>query len=400
MGFSRIVAVKRMHPHVARDPEFVAMFLDEARIAARIRHSNVIQTVDVVAEAGELFLVMEYVEGESLSRLLRKSHATFGAPPPWRVASSIVAGVLHGLQAAHDATDEAGHPLEVVHRDVSPQNILIGVDGIARLLDFGVAKAVGRMQVTREGQLKGKLPYMAPEQIRNPAAISPRTDVYGASVVAWETLTGSRLFTGDEGEVLGRVLEATVPLPSAVEPSVPRELDDVVMRGLARNPRERYQTARDMALAIEQFGVAPASEVASWVASLAGTSLADRAKLVVAAESAPRSVESVAGEERTVTLLRTPSATAMATDGASPPESTQGGDRGRDRRSPSLRDRPRAQPNPLGKTRLRRTGHRFSANRIGHLRRSPDAKSHGRAASLDHSGAGLPGTASDTTRPS
>jgi serine/threonine protein kinase len=172
VGFSRTVAIKRLHAQFASDPEFVSMFLDEARLAARIRHPNVVPTLDVVATGGELFLVMEYVPGESIARLaraLREQKQTL----PTRILSAVMAGVLHGLHAAHEAKDERGHPLGIVHRDMSPQNVLVGTDGVARVLDFGVAKAAGRMQTTREGQIKGKLSYMPPEQLRGANVANP-----------------------------------------------------------------------------------------------------------------------------------------------------------------------------------------------------------------------------------
>ncbi len=170
-GFARTVAIKRLHEQFASDPEFATMFLDEARVAARIRSANVVPIIDIVADGRELLLVMDYIQGESLARLMRsvtkaKTHV------PLDVAVAIVAGMLHGLHAAHEATDEQGEPLGIVHRDVSPHNVLVGSDGLARLLDFGVAKAAGRIQTTREGQLKGKLAYMAPEQLRSVSPIS------------------------------------------------------------------------------------------------------------------------------------------------------------------------------------------------------------------------------------
>jgi serine/threonine protein kinase len=177
-GFSRTVAIKRLHPQYAKDPEFVSMFLDEARLAARIRHPNVVTTLDVVTTGAEIFLVMEYVQGESLSRLLRAVRPMM-TPADTRIVATIVSGVLHGLHAAHEARDEQGQPLRIVHRDVSPQNVLVGTDGVPRVLDFGVAKAAGRVQTTREGQLKGKLAYMAPEQVRG--EVTRVTDVYSAS---------------------------------------------------------------------------------------------------------------------------------------------------------------------------------------------------------------------------
>src|SRR5262245_16586952 len=154
-GFARTVAIKRLHPHYAKDPEFVSMFVDEARLAARITHPNVVSTVDAVTMGSELFLVMEYVHGESLAGLFYAAqHAGIRIPPA--VAVAVVADVLYGLHAAHEARGEDGQPLGIVHRDISPPNILVGVDGVARVLDFGIAKAIVRVQTTREGQLKGK----------------------------------------------------------------------------------------------------------------------------------------------------------------------------------------------------------------------------------------------------
>jgi eukaryotic-like serine/threonine-protein kinase len=158
VGFSRIVAIKRLHPHLAKDKEFTSMFLDEARLAARVRHPNVVPLLDVAAMGEEVLLVMEYVPGVPLASLLRAVSAKGELVAP-DVAAAVVCGVLHGLHAAHEATDEAGAPLHIVHRDVSPQNILVGVDGVPRVLDFGVAKAEGRMHTTRDGTLKGKLAW-------------------------------------------------------------------------------------------------------------------------------------------------------------------------------------------------------------------------------------------------
>ena len=273
-GFSRTVAIKRLHPQFAKDPDFVAMFLDEARLAARIDHPNVISMLDVVVDGSDLILVMEYVRGAPLSLLRHSTHGR-SAPIPAPIAASIMCGVLCGLHAAHDATDEMGVALRIVHRDVSPQNVLVGTDGLARVFDFGIAKAMGRLQTTRQGQLKGKLSYMAPEQIDD-AEVSPRTDVYAASVVLWECLTGQRLFlASDERATLSRVLSATVPAPSALVPGLPADLDDVVLRGLDRDPERRYATAHEMAVDLARAcPVASAEDVGEWVSALAHDELA------------------------------------------------------------------------------------------------------------------------------
>jgi serine/threonine protein kinase len=285
-GFSRTVAIKRLHPNLAKDPEFVAMFLDEARLAARIRHPNVIPTLDVVATEGEIFLVMDYVQGESLGRLRAAMRAMKRTTDP-RIVAAVMSGVLHGLHAAHEAKSEQGQSLNIVHRDVSPQNILVGVEGVARVLDFGVAKAMGRVQSTREGQIKGKIAYMPPEQLRG-GKVTRQADVYAAAVVTWETLTGQRLFSGEhEGALVTSILMEPIKAPSEVAPHVPAEFDRVVMRGLERDPAMRYATARDMALDLERCaGIASTSEVGEWVESLAGAELTKRAALMAAIEGA------------------------------------------------------------------------------------------------------------------
>lgn len=290
LGFARTVAIKRLHREFARDPEFVAMFMDEARLAARIHHPNVVQTLDVVASDGEIFLVMEYVPAVALAQLLFAAQNS-GERPPCAVAAAIMAGVLNGLHAAHEATDEEGNPLDIVHRDVSPQNILVGADGSARVLDFGIAKATGRAtQVTREGQLKGKFAYMAPEQITN-VGVTRQSDIFAASIVLWESLTGARLFQADsEPAVLARVLSAPIEPPSKFAPDLGSDLDAVVLRGLARDVRHRYATARDMARDLEACrSLGSASQVGEWVERLAGDDLARRAARVAEIENESRS---------------------------------------------------------------------------------------------------------------
>jgi len=285
VGFSKTVAIKRLHPNLARDPEFVSMFLDEARLAARIHHPNVVSTLDVVAVEGEVFLVLDYVQGESLSHLLKAMRANRAQMDP-RVVAAILVNALHGLHAAHIATDEYGRPLGIVHRDVSPQNIMVGTDGVARVLDFGVAKAAGRLQSTRDGQLKGKLAYMAPEQVQG-QTMDARTDTYAAAVVLWEALAGRRLISArNEAEVLHAVLSGGFPPPSSVNPHVPQGIDAVVMRGLQQDPAARYPTAREMAIAVERtLGIASAYEVGEWVEKMAPDALALRAARVREMES-------------------------------------------------------------------------------------------------------------------
>jgi serine/threonine-protein kinase len=197
----------------------------------------------------------------------------------------MLSGVLHGLHAAHEARSERGEPLNVVHRDISPQNVLVGIDGVARVLDFGIAKASGRTQWTKEGQVKGKLGYMAPEQIMG--KVDRRTDVYAASVVLWEALAGKRLFFGEnDPHVTKLVLEGRVDPASEHAPDVPPLLDAIVMRGLSREPADRFPTARDMALALEEaMPPVTASKIGAWVEATARMTLEDRTGRIAVIES-------------------------------------------------------------------------------------------------------------------
>jgi len=276
VGFARTVAIKRLHPQFAKDPSFVAMFLDEARLCARIRHPNVVPTLDVVSLEDELFLVMEYVHGDSLARLVRTAHDR-GEEVPIEVSVGVMIHALHGLHAAHEAVTERGTPLEIVHRDVSPQNILVGTDGVGRVLDFGIAKATSRLQVTEEGQLKGKLAYMAPEQLERDD-VDRRVDVWAASVVLWELLTGRRLFVGDHAaRLMKSVLSEPIPKPSEYASDVPAMLDEIVLMGLSRDREARFATAREMAIALEATRLAaPQHAIGAWVERVAADSLGTR----------------------------------------------------------------------------------------------------------------------------
>ena len=284
-GFSRVVAAKQLFPQFAKDPEFVTMFRDEARLVARIRHPNVIPTLDVAAEGDELVLVMEYVVGESLSRLLGAARRR-GEPVDPAIAVTVMTHVLEGLHAAHQATNEHGVPLDIVHRDVSPQNVIVGADGIARVFDFGVAKAAGRLQQTTEaGQIKGKVIYMPPEQIFG-ESVDRRSDIWAASVVLWEMLAGRPLFA-DVAQAIrfhAETNEVEVPSGSAEVAA----LAPVLRRGLARQPDERFATAREMSVALEK-AVRPASarRVGQWVQTLARETLRKRAAYVEEIEAKP-----------------------------------------------------------------------------------------------------------------
>jgi eukaryotic-like serine/threonine-protein kinase len=297
IGFKRIVAIKRLHERFATDPKFVSMFIDEARLAARVRHPNVVPTLDVVVDDGEIFVILEYVHGEPVHRLSRM--VMTAARFPLRIASGILFGVLLGLHAAHDARNERGEPLRIVHRDVSPQNILVGPDGVPRVLDFGVAKAFGRMRTTAQREVKGKLAYLAPEQLTG-APVDQRTDVYGASIILWELITGGRLFHADEpAAILQKAMYATIDPPSVHTGEPNPKLDAIVMRGLARDPSHRWPTARAMALALEEC-IPPASapHIGAWVARVARKQLEEREALIAEMEGAvaPVGLEAVLRE--------------------------------------------------------------------------------------------------------
>jgi ABC-type sugar transport system substrate-binding protein len=279
-GFARPVAIKRLHAQFARDPAFVRMLLDEGRLAARIQHPNVVPTLDIVTHEEEVFIVLEYVPGVSLSQLVRVVRNSGAVIPPI-ICVSIVAGMLQGLHAAHEAKDDHGAHLELVHRDVSPQNALVGADGVVRLIDFGIAKAVSRLQTTRQGELKGKLAYMAPEQVRG-EPVTRRTDVYSASIILWEMLTSRRLFEGEnEAHLLQKLLTYDPPAPSSICPDVPPSLDRTVLRGLAREPSQRFGSAREMAAHIQAcIGVSSPMDVSDWVERNAGDAIREQAARV------------------------------------------------------------------------------------------------------------------------
>jgi serine/threonine-protein kinase len=289
---SRTVAIKRLHPHMLAEPGAASMFAEEARISTRVHHPNVVPTIDVLSAENELLLVMEYVDGVSLAELNRLAKNGVDRA----IAIGILVDMLHGLHAAHEAVNETGAPLGIVHRDVSPQNVLVGADGVARLVDFGVARAHGRAAATKDGTIKGKLAYMAPEQIRC-EAVTRRTDVFAAGVVLWEA-PGKRLFAADnEGATLEKILVGWVPPPSTLVADVSPALDELVLRALDATPARRFATAHDMAVALEAaFTRAPAAEIAAFVERVGASELARRRACVARIEA-----EDTIVEERTVT---------------------------------------------------------------------------------------------------
>jgi serine/threonine-protein kinase len=244
-GFEKLMAVKVIHPHLASEPEFVEMFLDEARIAARIHHPHVVEILDLGREEGVFFMVMEYVEGETLASLLRQLNKA-DERLPLAVALQIVADACGGLAAAHDLVDRDGTPFKLVHRDVSPHNLLVAMSGVVKVVDFGIMKAAGKRSSTLTGQLRGKLPYMSPEQARS-ETLDHRTDLFALGAVLWELLTGERLFGGrTESEVLMRVADCEVPDIATKRSDLPAAVGAVLRRALAADREERYGSAQEM----------------------------------------------------------------------------------------------------------------------------------------------------------
>lgn len=273
-----LVAVKRPHRHLASDKGFLSMLVDEARLASSIQHDNVVKVRELGFDAGEPFIVMDYVEGASLADVRKELSAVGRAIDP-RFAVRIALDALAGLQAAHVLHDDKGKPLGIVHRDVSPHNVLIGCDGSARLTDFGIAKAADRVQTTRTHEVKGKLAYLAPERIDKRRLCTVQSDVFSMAVVLWECIAGRRLFRGDEAiETLQEVVSAPIPSLRRIGVPIPQALDDTILRGLSRDLETRYKTAADFADALQHASggrpnIATPAEVASLVEALFGERL-------------------------------------------------------------------------------------------------------------------------------
>ena len=255
-GFEKVVALKRIHPHLAEEPDFVDMFLDEARIASRIHHSNVCQVFDFGEADGTFYIAMEFLLGESLARIMktvRKSQSEYDNPAHIMLGVKVVADACEGLHAAHELKGRDGKDLDVVHRDVSPQNLFVTYDGNVKVVDFGIASASDRVHHTAAGQVKGKFSYMAPEQSRG-KKIDRRADVWALGVVLWELLTLRRLFRRETTvETLTAMLNDDVPPPSTYNPNVPPELDRICRRALERDRDQRYASARDFGRDLVRF---------------------------------------------------------------------------------------------------------------------------------------------------
>lgn len=268
-GFERWVAVKVANPDHAKDPDFATMLGDEARLIARLHHPNVCSVIDFGREGDLLYMVMEYLHGESLSAASKRAWAEHQSFPAWLAARALV-DAARGLHAAHELTDALGEPLDLVHRDVSAGNIVISYDGPAKVIDFGVVRARGRNTKTADGTIKGKLSHMAPEQLLG-EAVDRRADVWSLGVVLWETTLGRSLFrSASQGETVQRVVHGPITRPSEITPNYPPELEQIVMAALTRDVERRTKTAAAFAAQLEAwlYGLGrPSSyaEVAWWM---------------------------------------------------------------------------------------------------------------------------------------
>ena len=278
-GFEKLVVLKRILPQYADNEEFVQMFLDEARVAATLHHSNVVQVYDIGSVDGQYFLSMEFLHGQD-GRQLMKACATRATPLPRQNALAIAIGVCAGLHYAHERIVD-GRPLDLVHRDVSPQNVFVTYDGGIKLLDFGIARASSRLTETRGGTLKGKIAYMSPEQCGG-YPLDRRSDIFAAAIMLWEMTTGRRLFTGSSDfEILRKVKEEDAPPPSSVVADYPPALEHIVMKGLARDRERRYATAEEMQVDLEDFArEAAAGAVAGGAGALLARAVPARARRV------------------------------------------------------------------------------------------------------------------------
>jgi len=279
-GFQKWVAIKRIHPHLVEDDSFIQMFLDEARVAARISHPNVASVFELGKHEDTYWIAMEYLHGEPLREVMRRTEE-LGAPMPPEIACRVIADAAEGLNAAHELTGKNGEKLNLIHRDVTPHNLFVTYDGTTKVVDFGIAKFTSRMSSTRAGTLKGKLAYMSPEQVQG-EQIDRRTDIFALGVVLWELTTGQRLFRMESDlDTLAKVQECNIPRPTSIVRGYPIDLEKIVMKALAKNRGERFKTAREFSRALQSLlmrrGLFIASdEVSTYVQSIFQDRIAKR----------------------------------------------------------------------------------------------------------------------------
>jgi len=251
-GFEKLLVVKRILPHLAENEDFITMFLDEARIAARLNHPNVVQIFDLGQQDDTFFIAMEYIHGEDVRKVWKQAERE-GTGIPLPLICRIIIEACAGLDYAHKKVDPGGRPLNIVHRDISPQNILVSFEGGVKVVDFGIAKAADQATVTRSGVLKGKYSYMSPEQAQG-KSVDARTDVFALGVVLYELLTDTRLFKrANDIQTLNAVTECQVTPPSGVDSRLPKDLDPIVMKALAKDRDQRYADARELQQALEDW---------------------------------------------------------------------------------------------------------------------------------------------------
>ncbi len=286
-GFEKVVVIKVVLPQMAGDDEIVGMLLDEARIAAQINHPNVVQTFELGEAHGTFYIVMEYLAGETLERMLHV--AALGPSLDPRIAARIVADAAGGLHAAHELQSHDGRNLGVIHRDVSPGNLVVLYTGGVKVLDFGIVKTHDRITTTHEGQLKGKYGYMSPEQIRN-EPMDRRSDVFSLGVVLWESLTLQRLFAGNAATAVIQILQDERVPPSRLRPEIPAALDAITLKALAHDPRDRFESALELKRALESTlwsSRCDTSDVEMYMTAVFGDRIAKRKKLLASVAITP-----------------------------------------------------------------------------------------------------------------
>jgi serine/threonine protein kinase len=251
-GFEKVMVMKQILPQYAQDPDFIKMFIDEAKIAVSLSHGNIVPVYELGKTDGVYFIAMEYIDGKNLGEILERS-AKSKKPMPTQIALHVTMEICKGLDYAHRKAGADGASLHIIHRDISPQNILVSYDGDVKIVDFGIAKAIYSSQTTKAGVIKGKFGYMSPEQARG-QPLDSRSDLFSSGILLFEMLTGARLFSTDsEVETLENVKMAKVPSPSRLNPRIPPMLDKIVFKALAKEPDDRYQSADDLQKALAKF---------------------------------------------------------------------------------------------------------------------------------------------------
>jgi serine/threonine-protein kinase len=285
-GFEKLVAIKRIHEHLSANPEFIQMFIDEARLAARIAHPSVAQVLELGTVGHSYFIAMEYVEGETLTSVVRL------VKPEYPISARIIANAAAGLHAAHELRSAQGQLLQVVHRDVSPGNILITYEGAVKVVDFGVARARGKLHSTAVGVVKGKLAYMSPEQAEH-REVDRRADIFALGIILYELTTWHRLFRAEtESETVAKVCQCEIVPPSVFVDDYPPQLETIVLRALRKDPDLRYQTAQELSQDLEQFIVScgapvPQSVVGELMASLFSERMQEKQAMISACADLP-----------------------------------------------------------------------------------------------------------------